>query len=197
MNSGLKIAVADDEVDMRDYFQKMLPLLGHHVVSVAATGRELVDNCRRNPPDLVITDIKMPELDGIDAAAELYQIHPLPVILVSAYHDAALIERAEREHVMSYLVKPIKQADLEPAIALAVHRFSHFQSLRKEASDLRHALADRKVIERAKGVLMSRTGMSEPDAFRRLQKLASEKNKKLIEIATMIVTAEEAMGGVL
>ncbi|MCY2964430.1 MAG: response regulator [Planctomycetota bacterium] len=197
MNHSLKIAVADDEVDMRDYFQKMLPLLGHQVVSAASTGRELLDNCRRNPPDLVITDIKMPELDGIDAAVELYKIHPLPVILVSAYHDVQLIERAESDHVMAYLVKPIKQADLEPAIGLAIHRFSQFQALRKEANDLRQALSDRKIIERAKGVLMSRAGMSEPDSFKRLQKLASEKNKKLIEIATMIVTTEEAMGGVL
>lgn len=194
MNQSLKIAVADDEADMREYFQKMLPPLGHTVVSVAATGKELLDNCRRHPPDLVITDIKMPEMDGIDAAVELYKLHPVPVILVSAYHDSELIERAEADHVMSYLVKPIKQPDLEPAIGLAIHRFSQFQALRKEANDLRQALADRKIIERAKGILMKRAGLSEPDSFRRLQKLSSEKNKKLIEIATMVVTAEEALG---
>ncbi|RPI91246.1 MAG: response regulator [Planctomycetaceae bacterium] len=196
MNPTLKIAVADDEIDMREYLQKILPVLGHMVVSTAATGKELLDNCHRHPPDLVITDIKMPEMDGIEAAVELYKIHPVPVILVSAYHDRELIERAEADHVMAYLVKPIKQADLEPAIALAMHRFSQFQALRKETIDLRQALADRKVIERAKGILMTRANLNEPDSFRRLQKLASEKNKKLVEIATMIVTAEEAMGGV-
>ena len=191
---SLKIAVADDEPDMREYLQRVLPTLGHVVVSAAATGKELVDNCRRTPPDLIVTDIKMPELDGIDAASELYKLHPLPVILVSAYHDRDLIARAEADHVMAYLVKPIKNADLQPAISLAMHRFAQFQALQKEANDLRQALADRKVIERAKGILMKRTGMEESDAFRRLQKLASEKNKKLIEIATMIVTADEAMG---
>src|SRR5579871_4010466 len=156
MNQPLKIAVADDEEDMREYFQKILPILGHEVISVAGTGSELVKNCRKNAPDLVITDVKMPDMDGIDAAAEIYRYIAVPVILVSAYHDPELIARAESDHIMAYLVKPIKQADLEPAIALAMRRFSQFQDLRKEAADLRQALADRKIIERAKGVLMKR-----------------------------------------
>jgi two-component system, response regulator PdtaR len=151
-----------------------------------------VEQCRTTRPDLVITDVKMPTLDGIDAAAQIYRDNPLPVILVSAYHDAALIERAEADHVMAYLVKPIKQADLEPAIALAMRRFEQFQELRREAADLRQALEDRKIIERAKGLLMKKTDLDEPAAFRRLQKLASEKNLKLVEIARMIVTADEA-----
>jgi response regulator NasT len=193
MNHNLQIAVADDEPDMRDYFQKILPLLGHTVVSAARTGKELVDHCQRHKPDLIISDIKMPDMDGIDAAAAIYQSHPIPVILVSAYHDAELIGRAEADHILAYLVKPIKQADLEPAIALAMRRFAQFQDLRKETADLRQALADRKIIERAKGVLMKRAGLDEQDAFRRLQKLASEKNRKLVDIASMIVTADEAL----
>jgi AmiR/NasT family two-component response regulator len=192
MNAALRIAIADDEPDMRDYFQDMLPRLGHTVVAVAQNGRELVEQCRRLQPDLVITDIKMPELDGIDAATQIYQHAPIPVILVSAYHDAALIERAEMDHIMGYLVKPIKQTDLEPTIAIAVSRFAQFQALQNEAADLRQALADRKIIERAKGVLMKKAVLDESAAFRRLQKLASEKNRKLVEIATMILTAEEA-----
>lgn len=192
MSQNLRIAVADDEADMRDYFQKILPVLGHTVVSAARTGKELVDHCKKHQPDLVISDVKMPELDGIDAAAEIYRSSPVPVILVSAYHDAELIARAEADHILAYLVKPIKQADLEPAIALAMRRFAQFQDLRKEATDLRQALADRKIIERAKGVLMKRAGLDEQDAFRRLQKLASEKNRKLVDIASMIVTADEA-----
>jgi response regulator NasT len=193
MTQNLRIAIADDERDMREYFQKILPLLGHAVVSVAKTGKELVEHCLAHEPDLVITDIKMPDMDGIDAAVEIYRQHAIPVILVSAYHDATLIERAESDHILAYLVKPIKQADLEPAIGLAMRRFGQFQSLRKEATDLRQALADRKIIERAKGVLMKRAGLDEQDAFRRLQKLASEKNRKLVDIASMIVTADEAM----
>src|SRR5262245_51627824 len=193
MTTSLRIAVADDEPDMRDYFQKILPVLGHTVVSAARTGRELVDHCRKHAPDLVISDVKMPDMDGIDAATEIYRKHPIPVILVSAYHDAELIARAEADHILAYLVKPIKQADLEPAIALAMRRFAQFQELRQEAADLRQALADRKIIERAKGVLMKRTKLNENDAFRRLQKLASEKNRKLVDIASMIVTADEAL----
>ena len=192
MNPTLRIAIADDEPDMRDYFQDVLPRLGHTVVAVAENGRELVEKCRTAQPDLVITDIKMPELDGIDAAIQLYHERPVPVILVSAHHDAALIERAEMDHIMSYLVKPIKQSDLAPVIAIAVSRFAQFQALHKEAADLRQALSDRKVIERAKGIHMKKAGLDEAGAFRRLQKLASDKNRKLVEIASMIMTAEEA-----
>ena len=194
MTRTLRIAVADDELDMRDYFRQILPLLGHEVVSTAANGRELVEQCRDLRPDLVITDIKMPDMDGIDAAVQIYRDAPVPVILVSAYHDAEFIRRAEADHILAYLVKPIKQADLEPAIGLAMRRFEQFQALRKEATDLKQALEDRKVIEKAKGVLMKKANLGENDAFRRLQKLASDKNRKLIEIAHMILTADEAFG---
>ena len=159
---------------------------------MAETGRELVEQCRATHPDLVITDIKMPDMDGIDAAAQIYREAAVPVILVSAYHDAEFIRRAEADHILAYLVKPIKQADLEPAIAIAMRRFEQFQALRKEAADLKQALEDRKIIEKAKGILMKKAGLDEHDAFRRLQKLASDKNRKLVEIAQIILTAEEA-----
>ena len=192
MSQPLRIAVADDEPDMRNYFAKILPRLGHQVVAVARDGRELVERCRAVQPDLVITDIKMPEMDGIDAAVALYKERAVPVILVSAFHDTELIARAEADHIMAYLVKPIKQADLGPVIALAMRRFEQFQELRKEASDLRQALEDRKLIERAKGILMKKAGLDEASAFRRLQKLASDKNLKLVEVARILLTAEEA-----
>jgi two-component system, response regulator PdtaR len=190
---SLKIAVADDERDMRDYFQQFLPLLGHEVIAVAQTGKELVELCARARPDLVITDIKMPDMDGIDAATQIYRHAPVPVILVSAYNDPEFIRRAEADHILAYLVKPIKQADLEPAIAIAMRRFEQFEALRKETSNLKQALEDRKVIEKAKGILMKKAGLDEHDAFRRLQRLASDKNRKLIEIAQSILTAEEAL----
>jgi response regulator NasT len=154
MNRLLRIAIADDELDMRDYFQQILPLLGHQVISVARNGRELVELCATTRPDLVITDIKMPDMDGIEAAARIYKSAPAPVILVSAYHDPEYIARAEADHVLAYLVKPIKQADLEPAIGIAMRRFEQFQELRKETADLKQALEDRKIIEKAEGVLM-------------------------------------------
>ena len=190
MSEPLRIAVADDEPDMRDYFAKILPRLGHQVVAQARDGRELVERCRAVQPDLVITDIKMPDLDGIDAAMEIYQHLPVPVILVSAYHDTKLIERAEADHILGYLVKPIKQADLAPTIALAVRRFEQFQELSREASDLRQALEDRKAIERAKGLLMKEAGLDEHQAFQRLQKLAASQNRKLVEVARMILQGE-------
>ena len=195
MKKALRIAVADDEPDMRDYFQAILPVLGHEVVAAAKTGNDLVEDCKSARPDLVITDIRMPDMDGIDAAARIYKDAAVPFILVSAHHDPATVRRAEADYVMAYLVKPIKQADLEPAIAVAMRRFEQFQALQKEASDLKQALEDRKTIEKAKGVLMKKAGLDEGDAFRRLQKLASDKNKKLVEIARIILTAEEAYGG--
>jgi response regulator NasT len=195
MNRPLRIAVADDERDMRDFFREFLPPLGHTVVGAASTGSELVALCRDERPDLVITDIKMPDMDGIDAARAACDERPVPIILVSAFHDQQLLDRAEEDYVLAYLVKPIKATHLVPAINIALRRFEQFQDLRKEAADLRQALEDRKVIERAKGALMKRTGLDESEAFRRMQKLASEKSRKLVDIAGAILVAEEAASG--
>ncbi len=192
MTDPLHIVVADDEPRMRDYLWTSLERLGHQVVAAARTGRELIELCSSQRPDLVITDIKMPDMDGLEAVREICRDEPIPVILVSAFHDSEYIERAMQDHVLAYLVKPIKHEALKPAIAVAMERFRQIQDLRKEAEDWKHALEDRKVIERAKGILMKRAELDEPDAFRRLQKLASAKSVKLIEIARSIVTAEEA-----
>jgi response regulator NasT len=191
MKRPLRIAVADDEPVMQEYFRTILPLVGHEVVAVAQTGGDLVQQCRTLKPDLVITDIKMPDMDGIEAAEQIYRESPVPVILISAFHDAELIERASADYILAYLVKPIKQADLEPAIAVAMRRFEQFQALHREAADLRHALEDRKLIERAKGILMKK-GWDEEAAFQRMQKLAMDNNQKLVEIARVIITAEQA-----
>jgi response regulator NasT len=194
MTDILRIAVADDEADMRDWFKRILPKLGHEVVSVAENGRELIEHCRTLQPDLVITDVKMPDMDGIEAAQAICRERTLPIILVSAYHDPELIERAETEHVLAYLVKPIGQAALQPAIALAVRRFGELQLLRQEAADLRQTLADRRVIEQAKGVLMKVVvGLDERGAFRRLQELASERNQKLMEAAQAVLAMEKTL----
>lgn len=193
MSAPLRIAVADDEADMRDWFERILPTLGHQVISVAESGKELVEHCRSLKPDLVITDIKMPDMDGIDASQAICAERPLPVILVSAYHDPELIRRAEADHVLAYLVKPIGKAALEPAIGLAMRRFEELQALRKEAADLRQTLADRRVIEQAKGVLMKVTGVDERAAFRRLQELAADKNQKLVVAAQSVLSLEKTL----
>jgi response regulator NasT len=192
MTRAIRIAVADDEPRMRDYYRDILPLLGHQVLCAAQTGRELVRYCQDVRPDLVVTDIKMPDLDGIDAIREIGRAEPIPAILVSAYHDPELIERTRGEQVLAYLIKPIKQADLEVAIGLALQRFEEFQTLRKEAGELRQALVDRKIIERAKGILMKRAGLDEEGAFRRLQKLARDHNQRIVDASQIILRAEEA-----
>lgn len=192
---SLRVAVADDEPEVLEMLEKMLQSLGHEVVLSAATGRELIDKCPAAAVDLVMTDIRMPDLDGLDAAGILYERSPMPIILLSGHCDRELIERAEENHVLAYLMKPVTQAQLEPAIALATRRHEEFTALKQEASDLRQALADRKLIERAKGLLMKHLSVDEQEAFRRLQKLASSKNKKLIEIAEMVLTAAEALNG--
>ncbi|QDU26213.1 putative transcriptional regulatory protein pdtaR [Anatilimnocola aggregata] len=128
MTIRLRIAIADDEADMRDFLARMLPRCGHEVVSSAKTGLQLVEDCRRVVPDLVITDIKMPELDGIEASTLINRERPVPVILISAYHDPVLLARAANDHALGYLVKPITFADLQPAIDLAMERFNELQS---------------------------------------------------------------------
>ena len=128
MTQSLRIVIADDEPDMRDYFQQVLPRLGHAVVGIARNGCELVELCRSAHPDLVITDLRMPELDGIDATRQICQNGPIPVILVSAYHGATVADRAETSHIMSYLGKPIKLNDLASAIRQAMYRFEQFRS---------------------------------------------------------------------
>jgi AmiR/NasT family two-component response regulator len=192
MNRSLRIAVADDEPWMRTYLHETLTVLGHQVVVQAETGRVLVEKCTSLRPDLVITDIRMPDMDGLDAAAAICARELVPFIVVSAHHDNELIERAEKNYVVAYLLKPIKQENLVPAIAIAMRRFQEFQATRLEAANLRQALEDRKIIERAKGFLMKRTGLDESSAFRRLQKLARDNNRKLVEVAHGLLLAEEA-----
>ncbi len=193
MSESLKIIVADDEVDMRDFYRSILSGLGHTVVAVAETGQELVDACAAETPELIITDIRMPDLDGLDALREITRAgRPVPAIVVSGFHDEEFIQRAQQECVLAYLVKPVRASDLEPAIKLARQRFREMQALQQQADDLRQALEDRKQIERAKGILMDRSGMSESEAFKRLQKLSNDRNQKLVEIARAIITAEEA-----
>jgi response regulator NasT len=144
----LRIAVADDEADMRLFFRELLPHLGHQVVVEASTGKELVERCRTARPELVITDIKMPDMDGLQAAAEINREGQTPVILVTAYHDADFMAHSAASYIMAYLAKPVKPPELQAAVHLAMLRFSQFQALAKEAADLRQALDDRKVIER-------------------------------------------------
>jgi response regulator NasT len=189
--SRLRIAVADDDRDIRDYMAEVLPRLGYEVTANAADGRQLLEQVRSTRPDLVITDIKMPGGDGIDLAAQLNRERPVPVILLSAHCDTELLQRCSGDHIMAYLVKPVSEVDLKTAIPIALQRFRHFQALAEESAGLRQALEDRKVIEKAKGILMRRLRMGEDDAFRRMRMLASAQNVKLIEVSRQVIDADQ------
>jgi AmiR/NasT family two-component response regulator len=189
MKSGLRVAVADDEAMIRLHYQEILPTMGHEVVVAADNGRKLVEQCKTALPDLVISDIRMPEMDGIEAALAIYEQTPLPIILVSAFHDEDLIERAQTSNVMAYLIKPVGRSDLETAITIAHRRFQQIQSLQTESAELRQTLEDRKVIERAKGILMKAHRLGEEEAFRRMQRMACNRNRKLAEVARQILRA--------
>jgi response regulator NasT len=193
VNRSLRLIVADDEQDMRDYFADILPDLGHEVVAVAKSGQELLQLCRQYQPDLIITDIRMPDGDGLTAAKQYSRERFTPVILFTAFHDSNILDQARDAHVFAYLVKPIDRAQLESAIAIAWQRYEQFSRLMQETNDLRQALEDRKIIERAKGILMKQKQLDEPDAFRRLQKLARDENRKLADVARMIVIAFKAI----
>jgi response regulator NasT len=194
LQQGLRVAIADDDPDILELLKQTLNVLGHRVLFTATTGRSLVEQAKRHEPDLVIADIKMPDMDGLDAASAIYEHRPTPIILISGYSDRDYIRRAQESHILAYLVKPVAQAELEPAISLAMRRFTEFVSLQREAADLRQALSDRRLIEKAKGILMKHLNLDEQEAFRRLQHLASSRRIKLVQVAESIVTAAEAFG---
>jgi len=194
MNTSLAIAAADDEVDMRDFYAKILVFLGHRVVGVAKTGLELVAICGRCRPDLIITDVTMPEMDGARAVAEICRIEPLPVVLVSAMPDAAR-GRSQSEYVMAYLVKPIGRKDLQTTIGTAMRRFDACRQLRQEAPAGIQADGDRDVFEQAAEWLVRTAGIDKHDAYSRLQSIASERRLRLADVARAVLAGEVGAGG--
>jgi response regulator NasT len=187
----LRVVIGEDEPDAQYLLQKALDALGHDVVGVAANGAELIDFVHRQRPDLVVADLRMPRVDGLEAARSICGDMPVPVIVVSAYQEEELLERAgDCPNVMAYLAKPVAATDLRPAIAVALKRFEQVQAVREEAADLRQALEDRKVIERAKGLLTRRLRLDEDEAFRRLRRAASLSNRKLADVAAEVLKAD-------
>jgi response regulator NasT len=186
----LRILIADDESLRVMSLKGQLESLGHKVIGEAANGKEAVRLADELKPDLAILDIKMPEMDGIEAAQTITHTRPIPIILLTAYSEQELAERAASANVAAYMMKPVSEHDLLPAIALAVSRYNEFQALHREVDDLRDALETRKLVERAKGILMRRLNLTEEEAFRRLQRKSQNENKKLGEIAQAIITAE-------
>ncbi len=186
-----RVVIADDESIIRMDLKEMLNGLGYLVVGEAGDGRQAINLARELKPDLVIMDIKMPEMDGIQAARVLTEEKIAPVLLLTAYSQQELVSGAREAGVVGYIVKPFRQDELMPAIEVALSRFREFRELEKEMGDLKETLEARKVIERAKGVLMDQYGLKEADAFRRIQKLSMDTRKSMREIAEAILLARE------
>lgn len=184
-----RVIIADDESLVRTDLREALGELGYLVVGEAGDGLSAVNMSRELKPDVVVIDIKMPGLDGIEAAQILTQEKIAPVVLLTAYSQKELIERAKEAGVVGYLVKPFRETDLAPAIELAIARFSEFRALEEEVGSLAEALETRKKVERAKGILMEKQGMTESEAFRKIQKMSMNTRKPMKEVADAIILA--------
>ncbi len=186
-----RVVIADDESIIRLDLRERLSNLGYLVVGEAADGRTAIALARRLHPDLVILDIKMADMDGISAARILMQERVAPVVLLTAYSERDLIEEAREAGVLGYISKPFREADLVPTIEVAMARYAEMRTIERENADLKEALTPRRLVERAKGILMDKHGLSEAEAFRRIQKLAMDRRKTMKEIAEAIILAHE------
>jgi response regulator NasT len=190
--SATRILVAEDEVISRMDLREMLENLGYLVVGEAGDGVAAVNLARALKPDLVLMDIKMPELDGISAAQTLSQERITPVLLLTAYSDREFIDRAVDAGVMGYLVKPFAEAQLKPAIEVALERWREVRHIQHDLAQTQETLETRKLVERAKGVLMDSQNLKEAEAFRRIQRLSMNSRKSMREVAEAILLAHEA-----
>ncbi len=187
-----RIIIADDESLIRMDLREMLTNLGYLVMGEAGDGQSAINLTWELRPDIVIMDIKMPDMDGIEAARILTQERLAPVLLLSAYSQQELVQRAQEAGVASYLVKPFRESDLTPAIEVALARFTEFRALEKEIDDLEETLETRKAVERAKGILVQMQNMNEAEAFRRIQKMSMNNRKPMKAVAEAIILAHQA-----
>ena len=187
-----RILVAEDEPIARMDLREMLENLGYNVVGEAGDGIAAVDLARALKPDLVLMDIKMPEQDGIAAAQTLSQERVSPVLLLTAYSDREFVDRAVDAGVMGYLVKPFAEQQLKPAIEIALERWREVRQIQHDLAQTQETLETRKLVERAKGVLMDSQNLKEAEAFRRIQRLSMNSRKSMREVAEAILLAHEA-----
>jgi two-component system, response regulator PdtaR len=183
----MRILIAEDETIIRLDLRELLERAGFEVVAEARDGEEAVALAEREQPDLALLDVKMPKLDGIDAARRILDDRPIPIVMVTAYGEEELVTRAVEVGVFGYLVKPFRESDLLPAIATARARHEELAAVREEADSLAEALAARKAIERAKGLLMEREGLTERDAFTRLRKASQISGRPLKVVADALI----------
>ena len=186
-STPMRILIAEDETIIRLDLRELLERSGFEVVAEARDGEEAVELARSESPDLALLDVKMPNVDGIDAARRILDERPIPIVMVTAYGEQELVERAVEAGVFGYLVKPFRESDLLPAIHTARARHEELVALREEAQSLAEALAARKAIERAKGLLMEREGLTEQDAFARLRKASQISGRPLKVVAEALI----------
>lgn len=186
-----RVIIADDESLIRMDLREMLTNLGYLVVGEVGDGRSAVSLARELRPDMVIMDVKMPDMDGIEAAKILTEERVAPVLLLSAYSQQDFVQRAQKAGVVGYLVKPFRESDLTPAIEVALARFSEFRAMEREVETMQEALETRKAVERAKGILMDTQGLSETEAFRKIQKMSMNNRKSMRTVADAIILAHQ------
>jgi response regulator NasT len=183
----MRILVAEDETIIRLDLKETLERAGFEVCGEARDGEEAVELAREEKPDLAVVDVKMPRLDGIEAARRILAERPIPIVMLTAYGHDELVARAVDAGVFAYLVKPFRESDLLPAIQTAKARYAELEALREEAESLAEALATRKVVERAKGLLMEHEGLSEQDAFTRLQRVSQTSGRPMKVVAEALI----------
>ncbi len=186
----IKILVAEDETIIRLDLVEMLTDAGYEVVAQAENGAIAIEMAKKYQPDLAILDVKMPEVDGITAAEQIISISP--VLMLTAFSQRELVERARDAGVMAYVVKPFSIGDLVPAIEIAISRHRQMKSLEAEVADLYERLETRKIIDRAKGILMKAMNLSEPDSFNWIQKTAMDRRISMKQVAQAIISPESA-----
>lgn len=185
----LRILLVDDESIIRLDLKEMLEDQGHQVIGEAADGAMAVELAAKLNPDLIIMDIKMPNMDGLEAIRHINHNRRIPTIMLTAYSQPELVDQAVEQGVFAFLVKPIKEADIIPTLEVALARAEELKSLEAEVGDLKETLETRKLVEKAKGILMESYGLNEAAAFRKIQKLSMDRRKPIKEVADAIILA--------
>lgn len=189
MMQPLRIVIADNESIIRMDLKEILEEAGHTIIGEAIDGVKAVELARKHKPDLVIMDIKMPEMDGITAAKIISNEKIAPVLLLTAFSQKEIVEKAKDSGVLAYLVKPVKEANLFPAMEIALSRFQEFAELERELEGVKNSLETRKILDRAKGILMDAYNLNESEAYRRIQQYSMSKRKSIREVAEAIIEA--------